>query len=54
MPSYYDEKQKTYYCKFYYKDWTGQRRQKLKRGFTKKGDAIGRGTFCQNMLGVQI
>ena len=39
MPSYYDEKQKTYYCKFYYKDWTGQRRQKLKRGFTKKGDA---------------
>ena len=39
MPVYPDEGRGTYYCKFYYKDWTGQRRQKLKRGFTKKGDA---------------
>lgn len=39
MPSYYDDTRKTWYCKFSYTDWTGQRRQKLKRGFTKKGDA---------------
>lgn len=39
MPAYYDDKQKTYYCKFYYTDWTGQRRQKLKRGFPRQKDA---------------
>lgn len=39
MPSYYDAKQKTWYCKFYYVDWTGQRKQKLKRGFTRQRDA---------------
>lgn len=39
MPAYYDESKKTYYCKFYYTDWTGQRRQKLKRGFTRQRDA---------------
>lgn len=39
MPTYFDETQKTYYCKFYYTDWTGQRRQKLKRGFPRQRDA---------------
>lgn len=39
MPAYYDDKQKTWYCKFYYKDWTGQRKQKLKRGFKLQRDA---------------
>lgn len=39
MPSYYDKAQKTWYCKFYYTDWTGQRRQKLKRGFTRQRDS---------------
>lgn len=39
MPSYYDEKQKTWYCKFYYTDWTSQRKQKLKRGFSRQKDA---------------
>lgn len=39
MPSYYDENQKTWYCKFYYTDWTGQRKQKLKRGFPRQRDA---------------
>lgn len=39
MPTYYDDKHKTYYCKFYYTDWTGQRRQKLKRGFPRQKDA---------------
>lgn len=39
MPAYYDEKTKTWYCKFNYIDWNGQRRQKMKRGFPKKTDA---------------
>lgn len=39
MPSYYDEKTKTWYCKFYYQDYTGQRKQKLKRGFKLQREA---------------
>ena len=39
MPSYKDEKTNTYYCKFYYTDWTGKKRQKLKRGFKLQRDA---------------
>lgn len=39
MPAYYDEKQKTWFCKFYYQDYTGTRRQKLKRGFKRQKDA---------------
>lgn len=31
MPTYYNEKTKKYYCKFYYTDWQGIRRQKKKR-----------------------
>ncbi len=40
MPAYYDEKQKTWFCKFYYQDWTGERKQKLKRGFQTKRESI--------------
>lgn len=29
----------SYYCKFYYTDWQGQRRQKKKEGFAKSGEA---------------
>lgn len=39
MPAYYDEKTKTWYCKFYYQDWTGTRKQKLKRGFKLQREA---------------
>lgn len=39
MPSYKDEKTGTWYCKFYYVDWTGQKKQKLKRGFKRQRDA---------------
>ena len=39
MPAYYDENKKTWYCKFYYTDWQGQRKQKLKRGFKLQRDA---------------
>lgn len=39
MPAYYDEQRKSWYCKFYYKDYTGARKQKCKRGFARKTDA---------------
>lgn len=39
MPTYKDEKTGTWYCKFYYIDWTGSRKQKLKRGFKLQRDA---------------
>lgn len=39
MPTYKDEKTGSYYCKFYYTDWTGKKKQKLKRGFKLQRDA---------------
>ena len=39
MPAYKDEKTGKWYCKFYYTDWTGKKRQKLKRGFDLLRDA---------------
>lgn len=39
MPVYFDEDRGTYFCKFYYEDWTGKQKQKLKRGFVRKRDA---------------
>ncbi|MDE7047859.1 Arm DNA-binding domain-containing protein [Parablautia intestinalis] len=38
MPSYYDESTKSWFCKFYYSDYTGANKQKKKRGF--KGEPI--------------
>lgn len=40
MPAYYDEKTKTWFCKFYYTDYTGAKRQKKKRGFKLKREAV--------------
>lgn len=40
MATYYDEKQKTWYCKFRYKNWQGQSKSTCKRGFARKKDAI--------------
>lgn len=39
MPTYKDESSGKWYCKFYYTDWTGKKKQKLKRGFTRQRDA---------------
>lgn len=39
MPSYFDENTKTWYCKFYYTDYTGTKKQKKKRGFKLQRDA---------------
>lgn len=39
MPCYKENSKKTWYCSFYYKDWTGENKRKLKRGFKTKKDA---------------
>ncbi len=39
MGVYKDNERNTWYCKFYYVDWQGQKKQKLKRGFTRQKDA---------------
>lgn len=39
MPVYKDDKTGTFYVKFYYQDYTGQRKQKLKRGFKLQREA---------------
>lgn len=39
MPVYKDEKRNTWYCKFYYKDWQGNNRQKKKEGFKTQKEA---------------
>lgn len=36
MPAYKDEKSGKWFASFYYKDWDGQSRKKLKRGFETK------------------
>ena len=40
MPAYKDEKTGKWFCKFYYKDWQGNNRQKWKRGFATKKEAL--------------
>ena len=39
MGVYKDEKTNTWFAKFYYKDWKGERKQTTKRGFATKRDA---------------
>lgn len=39
MPTYKDEKLGTWYCKFYYTDWNGEKKQKKKKGFKREKDA---------------
>lgn len=39
MPVYYDETTKSWFCKFYYTDYTGAKKQKKKRGFKLQREA---------------
>ena len=39
MPVYKDEQRGTFFCSFYYTDWTGARKKKTKRGFALKREA---------------
>ncbi len=40
MPAYFDEKKKTWYVKFRYRDFTGKLKDTTKRGFKRKKDAL--------------
>lgn len=40
MPAYKDQKQGTWYCAFYYENWQGERKKKLRRGFETKKEAL--------------
>lgn len=39
MPAYKDNKKGTWYCKFRYTDWQGNRKETTKRGFQTKREA---------------
>ncbi len=39
MPVFKDEKRGTWYVMAWYRDWTGERKQKCKRGFATKKEA---------------
>ena len=39
MPAYKDKESNTWYVNFYYNDWIGERKKKLKRGFKTKREA---------------
>ena len=39
MPAYKDKNRGTWFCKFYYTDWTGKRKQKKKEGFKTQREA---------------
>lgn len=39
MAAYKDNERNTWYCQFYYTDWTGARKKKKKRGFSTKKEA---------------
>lgn len=40
MPAYKDGERGTWYAKFYYQTWDGERKQKKKRGFRTKREAV--------------
>lgn len=51
MPAYKDKERGTWYAKFYFEDWTGTKKQKLKRGFSTKREAQ---EFERDFLSSQI
>ena len=40
MAAYKDKAQNTWYISFYYENWKGERKRKLKRGFATKREAL--------------
>ena len=41
MAVYQDKERKTWYCKFYYTDYNGEKKQRKKEGFKLKREAQG-------------
>ena len=48
MATYFDEKRKTWYCKFRYTDWQGNSKSTSKRGFRTKKEALKYETDTKN------
>ena len=49
MAAYKDEERGTWYVSFYYEDWTGAKKRKVKRGFrTKKEASLSIIFICMN------
>ena len=40
MVAYKDEERGTWYVSFYYEDWTGAKKRKVKRGFRTKKESL--------------
>lgn len=40
MAAFKDESRNTWFCQFYYEDWQGEKKQKKKRGFKTKKEAL--------------
>ncbi|MBY1348830.1 Arm DNA-binding domain-containing protein, partial [Clostridioides difficile] len=40
MPAYKDERRKSWYASFYFTDFDGDRKKKIKRGFKTKKEAL--------------
>ncbi len=51
MPAYHDKTRDTWFCKFYYRDYDGERRQKWKRGFATREDAL---SYEKNFLDMNL
>ena len=51
MPAYRDKARDTWFCKFYYRDYDGERRQKWKRGFATREDAL---SYEKNFLEMNL
>ena len=49
MPAYKDEKTGKWFAKFYYTNWQGIKKQKWKRGFATKKEAL-KGIFWKSSL----
>ena len=49
MPAYKDEKTGKWFAKFYYTNWQGIKKQKWKRGFATKKEALG---FERDLKGI--
>lgn len=56
MPAYKDKKTGKWYCQFYYVNWRGERKHKVKRGFERKKDAETweRSFLCTTQVGEDL
>ena len=57
MAAYKDEERGTWYVSFYYEDWTGAKKRKVKRGFRTNSESrhgYDNGRVCRSLLPRQV